>query len=289
MLGWIKLYRRIREHPFWPVNRAYSKLEAWIDLLFSANHKPTSINLDFITIKVGRGQFITSQIKLAKKWGWHRERVFKFLRLLKSEGMADFETSNRTSTGYTLITILNYEKYQGADIDETSSRTDSAIFEYRENLDTETTSRADSQKSDETLDLLSGSRLDESTQPAAKPATAPAAARQPSGTNKNDKNEKKTYPASDTFDLAWGIYPKRAGGNSKTEALKAWTARIRAGENPAEMLAGTRRYAEFIRATGKERTEYVKQAATFFGPNEHWKEAWNVPAEKLQHSGGFVG
>ena len=83
---------------------------------------------------------------------------------------------------------------------------------------------------------------------------------------------------SDDFEQVWAIYPKRAGGNSKADACKAWNARVNSGATVQELLDGTQRYADFVRATGKLNTEYVKQAATFFGPSKHYEEAWKVTA-----------
>ena len=83
---------------------------------------------------------------------------------------------------------------------------------------------------------------------------------------------------SPEFEQAWQAYPKRAGGNPKASAFKHWKARIADGSTVSDLLAGTQRYAAFIRATGKEGTEYVKQAATFFGPDRHFEESWNLPA-----------
>ncbi|WP_193147699.1 hypothetical protein [Citrobacter freundii] len=88
--------------------------------------------------------------------------------------------------------------------------------------------------------------------------------------------KKNSYP--DGFEQAWAIYPKRSGGNSKADACKAWKARVKTGATVQELLDGTRRYADFVRATGKLNTEYVKQAATFFGPSKHYEEAWEVTA-----------
>lgn len=88
----------------------------------------------------------------------------------------------------------------------------------------------------------------------------------------------KKNPYPDDFEQAWAIYPKRSGGNSKADACKAWTARVKTGATVQELLDGTRRYADFVRATGKLNTEYVKQAATFFGPSKHYEEAWEVSA-----------
>jgi len=79
------------------------------------------------------------------------------------------------------------------------------------------------------------------------------------------------------FEAAWQAYPKRAGGNPKATAYKHWKARIADGATASELLAGVQRYAAYIRATGKLGTEYVKQAATFFGPDRHFEEAWTPP------------
>lgn len=81
----------------------------------------------------------------------------------------------------------------------------------------------------------------------------------------------------DLFEEAWKAYPKRAGGNSKGDARKAWAARLKAGVEPEDIVAGVHRYAAFCRADGKVGTVYVKQAATFFGPGEHWTEDWALP------------
>lgn len=82
---------------------------------------------------------------------------------------------------------------------------------------------------------------------------------------------------SPEFEEVWKAYPRRAGGNPKPSAWKAWSARIREGVSSADMLAGVQRYAAFITATGKAGSEYVKQAATFFGPDHHFAESWIAP------------
>ena len=83
---------------------------------------------------------------------------------------------------------------------------------------------------------------------------------------------------SPEFEQAWQEYPKRAGGNSKSAAFKAWKARLREGIKPETMLDGVRRYAAWVRATGNTGTQFVKQAATFFGPDRHFEDFWQQPA-----------
>lgn len=86
----------------------------------------------------------------------------------------------------------------------------------------------------------------------------------------------------DLFDEAWKAYPKRSGGNSKPDARKAWAARLKAGIEPEDIVAGVHRYAAFCRAEGKTGTAFVKQAATFFGPGEHWTEEWALTSPSAQ-------
>ena len=90
----------------------------------------------------------------------------------------------------------------------------------------------------------------------------------------------KESVTNNLFEQAWALYPKRAGGNSKSAALKAWDARVRDGVAPHDMLEGLKRYAAFVSQTGKTGTEFVKQARTFFGPDRHFEDAWLIPAAK---------
>lgn len=96
-----------------------------------------------------------------------------------------------------------------------------------------------------------------------------------SGSGEPDKKNQSGY--ADEFERTWAEYPKRAGGNPKRDACKAWEARVKAGAKPDDILAGVQRYAAFCRITGKTGTEFVKQGATFFGPSEHYLDDWTPP------------
>lgn len=86
-------------------------------------------------------------------------------------------------------------------------------------------------------------------------------------------------PDDSKFEHAWKLYPKRAGGNSKMAARKAWNARIKAGVDPDDMIDGVRRYAAYCAATQRAGTQYVRQAATFFGPDLHFEDDFDVPPD----------
>lgn len=78
------------------------------------------------------------------------------------------------------------------------------------------------------------------------------------------------------------IYPDRAGDQNWRRALHACQARIAEGHSWADILDGAERYARFIEATGKLGTEYVKQAATFCGPDKAFLNPWIPPPSKAE-------
>lgn len=86
------------------------------------------------------------------------------------------------------------------------------------------------------------------------------------------------YPAD--FELLWKAYPKREGPNNKRSSFKAFTARLKSGVSYDVMFEGVKRYREYLNATGKEGTAYVKMAATFLGPDRHFADDWAVPDQK---------
>lgn len=103
--GFIKIYRSIKKHWIWE-NDEY--LKAWLDILMMVNHKDQKIlfNTDLIIVK--RGERITSQLKLSKRWGWSRTKVRNFLELLEKDEMIATKRTSKSTT----IKVLNYNVYQ---------------------------------------------------------------------------------------------------------------------------------------------------------------------------------
>jgi hypothetical protein len=84
---------------------------------------------------------------------------------------------------------------------------------------------------------------------------------------------KKPAPGEDEkFAEAYSLYPSRPG-SSKASALKAWQARIASGVDPDDMIAGVKRYANFVRQSRTE-PNFIKMPATFFGPDRHFDSDW---------------
>ena len=91
---------------------------------------------------------------------------------------------------------------------------------------------------------------------------------------------KTSYPQD--FENLWAIYPKRAGGNPKNRAFRAFCARQKEEVGYFRIERGVQRYKSFCEATGKIGTEFVMQAATFFGRDDHYDDDWALPVEKLK-------
>ncbi|CAG9705481.1 hypothetical protein [Clostridium neonatale] len=104
--GFIKLERSIFEH--WIFQDA-EKFKAFVDLIQLARWKDEKLIIGNKLITIPRGSYYTSELKLAERWGWSRNKTRDFLKLLESEKMI---TKKGTSKGTTL-TITNYEFYQG--------------------------------------------------------------------------------------------------------------------------------------------------------------------------------
>lgn len=51
------------------------------------------------------------------------------------------------------------------------------------------------------------------------------------------------------------------------------------GHTTADFIAGARRYASFCEASAKQHTEFVKQAATFLGPDKPFLLPWHAPKQ----------
>ncbi|WP_165856752.1 hypothetical protein [Marinobacter sp. JSM 1782161] len=88
---------------------------------------------------------------------------------------------------------------------------------------------------------------------------------------------KNTYP--EAFELVWRKYPKRPGSNPKNKAFRAWRARVKDGAAPADILAGTVRYANYIRQTNRQNTEFIMQAVRFFGTSCEYENEWTPPED----------
>jgi len=109
--GWIKLHRSLAESNLWKSEK-FTKAQAWVDLIIGANHKKGSFWVRGIEVKLERGQIGWSEITMAKRWGWSRSKVRRFLGWLKSDQKITQQAIHKITT---IVTLVNYELYQRHD------------------------------------------------------------------------------------------------------------------------------------------------------------------------------
>jgi len=109
--GFVKWYRSAREHwtHFLQQKRSATDHEAFLDLLQEANYKRSTIERDGKIIHINRGQVLTTEDNLARRWRWSRGKVRRFLSA--AQGFAEIQ--RETVQGISILTLCNYDKWQG--------------------------------------------------------------------------------------------------------------------------------------------------------------------------------
>lgn len=117
--GFIKLSRKLFDNKIWQAARAFNECEAWIDLIQSARFEASSTTsrIGCYEVTWGRGQYPASNRFLAKKWGRSEQWVKSLLGKLKREKMITTDNSQ----GVNVITLINFEKYNGEVVDNPPS------------------------------------------------------------------------------------------------------------------------------------------------------------------------
>lgn len=133
--GWIKLYNQTVDSDFWIDPAPFSHRDAFFHVLMSANWRPGVTHIHGRKFTIERGQWLTSIRKLAVIFHWSRDRVYKWLEIMK-----DYDMIQSESVGFgTLLTVVNYEKFQNSADSKQDSQQDSK-------QDTQQDSKQDSQQ-----------------------------------------------------------------------------------------------------------------------------------------------
>ena len=118
--GYIKLYRSLLEHWLWTSSEPFDDRSAWVDLLMLVNHEEKKLKVGRSILTIHAGQMWTSYVKLANRWNWSRERVYRYIKMLKTDGMIFVDG---TPNG-TLLTVVNYGSFAGLrNTNETTNET----------------------------------------------------------------------------------------------------------------------------------------------------------------------
>lgn len=104
------MHRGWMGHPLFK-GEVYTRAQAWEWLIHEASFEPHKIKhpkkMELITVQ--RGQVPFSYRTIKDTWGWGNERVKRFLDALRHEHMVTIESG----TQFSILTIVNYEQYQG--------------------------------------------------------------------------------------------------------------------------------------------------------------------------------
>jgi len=114
--GWFRIHRKLFENELWKM-KPFSKGQAWIDLIGGANYVDGSFFIRGNEIKLKRGELGWSELTLAERWGWSRNKVRGFLALLENRGQIEQQKLHKLTT---IIRIKNYDMYQNDTTDNTT-------------------------------------------------------------------------------------------------------------------------------------------------------------------------
>lgn len=105
--GYVKIYRKLLDNPIICKDSDY--FSVWIYLLLSATHTEydTIFKNERITLK--SGQLITGRRVIAEKFNIDENKVQRILKMFEKQ----HQIEQQTSTKNRLISILNWNEYQG--------------------------------------------------------------------------------------------------------------------------------------------------------------------------------
>lgn len=153
MEGWIKLHRVLLEKPIWTCSNCLQKT-LLITLLLKANHKENEWVWKGEKYKLQPGQFITSAESLEKEIGKEasRQKIRSSLALFEKLGFLTIKTTNKN----TLITIVNWELYQGGNDEDNQQFNNQITNKQPSNNHQITTNKNDkNDKNEKKKDILS--------------------------------------------------------------------------------------------------------------------------------------
>jgi hypothetical protein len=97
----------------------FTEREAFLWMIMEASFKPRERRIGRESVILERGQLATSMRFLQKAWGWaSTRRVHSFICALQKRNML----RNAAGTGFSVITLCNYDKYQSVSSDAERER-----------------------------------------------------------------------------------------------------------------------------------------------------------------------
>lgn len=111
MTGWYLMHRGWQDSLIFEGDE-FSRRDAWVWLIEQAAFKSKSVRVGSAYVDIQRGQLTASIRFMAQAWGWHRNRVSRFIDQLRHEGMIETGSGTEGGTGQLVITICKYDDFQ---------------------------------------------------------------------------------------------------------------------------------------------------------------------------------
>jgi hypothetical protein len=115
MEGWIKLHRKSIESIVFGNEKCW---KIWCWCLLRAGHKDNTFLLGREKINIKTGQFVMGLKKTSEEINLAVSTIHYWLKFLEDEGMVELKKTNK----YTIITILNWGKYQLLELKKNSNQ-----------------------------------------------------------------------------------------------------------------------------------------------------------------------
>jgi hypothetical protein len=148
---------------------------------------------------------------------------------------------------------------------DASTNSEAQCFNQQRSTVVEAEGRTPSRSTTTTTTTTKHSRDDTAnqTRPDLRPVASLTAGRQ--------RNQNTTTAIEADFDRCWIAYPRRI---ARLAALRAYTARRRAGATAEELHTAVEHFAA---AMAGRSPEHILHGATFFGPDERWRDYLDPP------------
>lgn len=221
MSGFTLSYRKIWEHPIFKDNALRVGVFQW--MLHAAAFKTMRFNAGGCVVELERGQLCASQAQICERTGATRQQVRSLLEALEANQAVTIKSANGATKGKSIITICNYDKYQG----------DSQPDNQADNQ------AATKQQPIKEITLNNSNKTDTR-------ASAGALVTEP-----------------ENFPEFWQAYPHRGGvKRGRALAVKKFAAAIKSGVSAEKLIAAARRYQfdrQVVNGFAKDATTWLNQ------------------------------
>ena len=224
-----------------PIYTNSKAVHVWLECLMRASYQEKTFYKGREKIELDPGQFIMGREEFGDKIGMSGSTAWYWIKEFEADSMVNIKSTAKGTT----VTIENWGDYQKVDsISDTTQTEDKQEINTNKNI----------KKEKNVKNNTKGGKFD------------------------LVKKENGKYKYPEDFEKIWDVYPPSRG--TKKKAWRKWKARRNKEIDNDTLLEAAQNYKIEIEHEGTEK-KYVKHGATFYGPDDHWREYleenWNDP------------